>query len=106
MEFDQDTDLFDNPMIKAAQAALTSEQKEEYAKLGKKFYETTDFETNKVLNNMPDPMVDSLLQLTVQLRSGLHPVDLTSEDIELLKSGYGDKWYEKWGFEEKDLKSY
>ena len=101
-----DNDLFNNPMVKSAAAAMSSEQKDEYSKIGEKMYGTTDFETNKILNNMPDPMVDSILHLTVQLRSGLHPVDLTTEDIDLLKTAYGDKWYEKWGYEEKDLQSY
>jgi len=101
-----DNDLFNNPMVNSAAAAMSSEQKDEYAKIGEKIYETTDFETNKILNNMPDPMVDSILHLTVQLRSGLHPIDLSNEDIDLLKEAYGDKWYEKWGYEEKDLKSY
>ena len=101
----QETDLFNNPMVQAAAAALTDEQKQKYAKLGEDLYNSVDFETNKVLNNLPEPMVDSVLQLVVQLRSGLHPTDLKSSDVELLKTSYGETWYTKWGYTEEDLKS-
>jgi hypothetical protein len=100
-----DSDLFDNPMVQSAADALTDEQKQKYAKIGKELYSTVDFETNKVLNNLPDPMVDTVLQLIVQLRSGLHPTDLENSDIELLKTSYGETWYTKWGYTEEDLKS-
>ena len=100
-----ESDLFNNPMVKAAADALTDEQKEKYAQIGKELYSTVDFETNEVLNNLPNPMVDSLLQLTVQLRSGLHPTDLEESDIELLKTSYGDEWYKNWGYTKDDLKS-
>jgi hypothetical protein len=99
-------DLFDNPMIKSAEKALTQEQKEKYAQLGEEMYKTVDFETNEILNNLPEPMVESVLQLSVQLRSGLHPSDLEEQDIKLLETSFGEKWYEKWGYEKADLESY
>jgi hypothetical protein len=51
-------------------------------------------------------MVESVLQLSVQLRSGLHPSDLEEQDIKLLETSFGEKWYEKWGYEKADLESY
>ena len=101
-----DNDIFNNPMVRAAENAMTAEQKEQFAKIGENLYGTTDFVKNTVLDNMPDPMVDSLLHITVQLRSGLHPVDLNEDEIKLLTEVHGEKWYEKWGYTEQDLKSY
>ena len=97
-------DLFNNPMVKNAQAAMSQEQKDEYQRLGEEFYKTTNFETNEILNNIPLDMTENVLKLECQLRSGLHPSDMDDNDKELLKTAHGDKWYEKWGYEEKDLK--
>ena len=39
------------------------------------------------------------------LKSGLHPKDLTKEDVKVLEETYGKQWYESWGYTKEDLKS-
>lgn len=98
-------DLFDNPMTRAAMNALDSEQIDKYKKIGEEMYGNIDFTQSKVLNNMPAPMAEALAYIVEGLKAGIHPSDLDKDEMKLLEEGYGEKWYERWGYNEKDLES-
>jgi hypothetical protein len=48
-------------------------------------------------------MEESLAYVVESLKSGLHPKYLTEDEIMLLRAGYGDEWYQKWGYKKEDL---
>ena len=98
-----DNDLFDNPMVHAALAAMSPEEKENYQRIGEQMYGNMNFEDARFLINPDSKMNEALACLESQLRSGLHPSDLEDNEKAVLKDAYGDNWYEKWGFVHEDL---
>lgn len=98
-------DLFDNPMINAAKQALTPEQQEEYKKIGEQMYGDMDFETCKVLNNLPQPMVNAVEYLDECIHSGMHISYLEKNDQALMEQAFGKYWYERYGYIEADKKN-
>lgn len=95
--------LFNNPMIDAALKSMTSEQREEYQTFGKHMYGSVNFEDNKILSNAPVDMEEALAYVVEGLKSGLHPKDVSDDEVALLKAGYGEKWYEYFGYKEDEL---
>jgi hypothetical protein len=82
----------------------SQEEKDRYQKFGEKFYNQFNVDTGKP--NCMDPticMEESLAYVVESLKSGLHPKHLTFDEATLLKAGYGDKWFEKWGYQEKEI---
>ena len=94
--------LFNNPMVQAASAALSDEDKERYKRRGEEMYNSVDFANNKLIN-FPEEMLESLAHVEEQLRSGLHPVDMEKSEKDILQEAYGKEWYKKWGFINEDL---
>lgn len=95
-------DLFDNPMVRAAMAAMSDEDKEKYRILGEHMYKDVDFEKNTV-NTIPEPMAEAVAYVEMQLKSGIHPSFLEDNEKYLLEDVYGKEWYTKWGYIEADL---
>jgi hypothetical protein len=98
-----DYDLFDNPMVRSALAAMSDEDKEQYRLIGEQMYGSMNFEDARYLIDPNAQMTEALACLESQLRSGLHPSDLEDNEKAVLADAYGPKWYEKWGFVEQDL---
>jgi hypothetical protein len=96
-------DLFDNPMTRAAAEALSEQDKEKYKRIGESLYGTVDFENGENMDNIPLPMADAVAYLEAQLKSGLHPSMLESNEKTLLENVYGKEWYTKWGYVAGDL---
>ena len=96
-------DLFDNPMSRAALAAMSEEQKEKYRIIGEHLYGQFDFQDEQSINNMPPDMVEAVAYIEIQLRSGLHPSMLEDNEKELLADAYGEEWYISLGYNKKDL---
>ena len=98
-------DLYDNPMIRSAKKQLTKEQLEEYKRIGEYMYNNVDYHQNDVkASKIKESNPTDLLTYAVQaLKSGGDPKDLTPQEINMLVSVYGDKWYEKFGLEEQDV---
>lgn len=98
-----DDDLFDNPMVRAALAAMSPEEKAKYRQIGEQMYGNMNFEDARYLSNPEAKMTEARACLESQLRSGLHPSDMEDNEKAVLADAYGEKWYEKWGFVKKDL---
>ncbi len=98
-----DYDLFNNPMVTAALAAMSPEDKEQYKKIGEQMYGNLNFEDARYLINPDAQITEALACLESQIRSGLHPSDMEDNEKAVLKDAYGDQWYEKWGFVKEDL---
>lgn len=78
---------------------LSEEDRASYQKFGEKFHkmlETMSFETegrNEIC------MEESLSYIVESLKSGLHPRYLSKDEQKLVEAGYGEKWYQNWGYE-------
>ena len=96
-------DLFDNPMVNAAQAALSEEDKERFRILGESMFGGVNFEDGQVLNNMPPPMAEAVAYVELQLQAGLHPSSLDDNEKALLADAYGENWFIQWGYVKEDL---
>jgi hypothetical protein len=94
---------FDNNMIKQALQDMSPEDLDRYQKMGGNLYKTIDFAKNQVLNNVNPPMEEKLSYIDTGLKSGLSPLDLQETEIELLIETYGDDWYKKYGYSEKEI---
>lgn len=94
-------DLFDNPMVREARKNMSQEQIDALEKKGEDIFAnditilgTENDETNSK---------EVLEQLTIMLKSGLHPSYLSRDEKDFLKSYVGEKWYEDFGYLENDL---
>jgi hypothetical protein len=96
-------DIWNNPMINNALKALTPEQIEEYKKIGEHMYGNINFEDSKIINKMDAPMEESVAYVEEGIKSGLLPCDLTEDEVTLLCNAYGEKWYERYGFNEHEI---
>ena len=97
-----DGDLFNNPMVEAAMAALSDEDKEKYRKMGEQIH-SIDYTTGQ--SEEPAAMVEGAAYLVANLRSGLHPSMMSDTEQKLMTEMHGEKWYSRWGYIEEDLKS-
>ena len=95
-------DLFNNPMIAAAIAALSEEDKEKYRKIGEQIH-SIDYTSGKA--NEPTAMIEGAAYLVANLRSGLHPSMMSDTEQKLMVEMHGEKWYARWGYIEEDLKN-
>ena len=104
-EQEDEHNLFNNPMVKAAMDAMPESEKKRYKIIGEEMYGNVNFEESKILNNIPEPMKEFLLYITEQLKSGIHPSDLEYNEKKFLKDAFGNEWYIKYGSVEEDLYS-
>ena len=98
MSKDNDYDLFDNPMVRAAKAAMSQEDQEKYKKIGEKMYGHLNFEDPRIKLNFDIRMKKATNYIESQLRSGLHPSELSNNEVKIMEDSYGKKWFTKWGF--------
>ena len=93
------SDLFDNPMIQRARAALSPEQLAEYEAIGEEMYNTVDFEKNIILNNEQDPLTEPYAFILEMLKSGLQPSDLDDNEQQIMDQMEGKDWMKKYNIE-------
>lgn len=89
--------LFDDPALKAAYNGLSEEDKKMYKRFGEEMF-SFDFEVDK------DPLSDYVAYISEGLKSGLHPSFLEESEVKALVSVFGDKWYERFGYDEESVK--
>jgi hypothetical protein len=94
--------LFD-AIRKNIEKNLDEKQKSDLKSLGEKFHESFDVSRGmpKDLNEID--MEEALAYIVESLKAGIHPSYLDENERALLTAGYGEKWYEKWGYTEKDV---
>lgn len=98
-------DLFDNPMVRSARQALTPEQLENYRQIGQYMYSNTDYINTEVKSaQIKKANPTDLLNYAVQmLKSGGDPKDLTEDEMNMLISVYGEKWYQQFDLDESEV---
>lgn len=97
----QRNDLFDNPMVREARKNMTQEQIDSLEKKGEDIFATDIVSLGT--ENDDTSSKEVLEQITIMLKSGIHPSYLSREEKDFLKSYVGEKWYEDFGYLENDL---
>lgn len=96
-------DLFNNPMVRNALSALTTEQIEDYKKLGESMYGNMNFEDSQLIREINPAIEESVAYIEEGIKAGLNPSDLSEDEINVLTSAFGDKWYLRYGFTEDEV---
>ena len=97
-------DLFNNPMVESARKAMSPEQQEEYKRIGEYMYNNDVYKVNEIGSKVKEAgNADLILYATEALKSGGNPNDLSGAELRALIDIYGDRWYEKFGFEESEV---
>ena len=91
--------VFEDPSIKKTFDSLSDEEKEKYKKIGEQVH-SVDYEKISKYGVEYD---NALAYIVMSLNSGLHPSYLNNDNKTILKTEFGDKWFEKFGYEVKDL---
>lgn len=95
-------DLFHNPNVEKMIKQMSPEQFAEYQKSGKYLYENFD-EKKADVKKKPLPIEDVLAYATEGLKAGLHPKDLSMEEIQALTEHYGKEWYKNYGYKKDEV---
>jgi hypothetical protein len=77
---------------------MSAEQIENMKVLGEKFHESFDVAKGTTHNLHEVKMEEALAYVVESLKSGIHPAYLNEDEKAILMAGYGEKWYEKWGY--------
>ena len=96
-------DLFNNPMVRNALSALTTEQIEDYKKLGESMYGNMNFEDSQLIREINPAIEESVAYIEEGIKAGLNPSDLSEDEVNVLTSAFGDKWYLRYGFTEEEV---
>ena len=100
--------LFGDRRLKEISESLSEEDKKRYAKIGEEMYNSIDFnkineQGNEAQNNADAIELENISQIKLMLSSGLHPSFLNSQEKDMMKNNFGQKWYENFGYLETDL---
>lgn len=89
--------LFEDKGLKAQFDQLSDEDKKNYKMAGEYMYQkdvsTVDFDAR---------IRESVEYVKLGLRSGLMPKWLSTDEKNLMRNVYGDKWYEEYGYPSED----
>jgi lipoate-protein ligase A len=94
-------DLFEN-MRKSLLKSIPESDRENYKKLGEKFHHSFNVMSGTTEDWSTISMEEALAYVVESLKSGLHPSFLTEDERAMLVAGYGEKWYENWGYKESE----
>lgn len=89
---------------KNVEKGMSDEQIENLKILGEKFHESFDISQGTVTDLNQINMEEALAYVVESLKSGIHPSYLDENERAVLVAGFGEKWYENWGYREEDLK--
>lgn len=97
---DKKDPLFDNPTFVEMKNSLPEEEQKKYEQYGNYMYSNIDaFDEKGDMN----AAVDTVSQIKIMLRSGMHPSFLTKEEKEFLTNYLGKEWHKEFGYLENDL---
>lgn len=88
---------------KNVENGMTEEQIANMKVLGEKFHESFDVSKGTTHNIHEIHMEEALAYVVESLKSGIHPAYLDEDEKAIMMAGYGEKWYEKWGYSSDKL---
>ena len=89
--------IFEDPKMKAAFKNLSKEDQEAYTKQGEHMYSKNYVDTKEM--NEDEKMIDAAAYISEALKSGLRPSQLESNEIEVLRTVFGENWFTRFNFE-------
>lgn len=97
-------DLFNDPALTAAYDALSPEEKEKYRRQGEHYFANDLSEIGLDENGEQiDFIMEAAAELTLAMRSGLHPNDLTDDERHVIREAYGTRWWTKFGYTDDEV---
>jgi len=100
----KETDFFKTNYVDRVLTQLSEEDRVKYKKIGEYMYGTDMFQDNKKLSNLPSSTEDSVLYIKAAIRSGLHPQDLSKNELQFMNQTVGDDWGDEFGFSSDDVR--
>jgi|APFre7841882793_1041355.scaffolds.fasta_scaffold00117_8 hypothetical protein len=97
-----ENDLFNNSMISNAKKNMTEDEINRYKRLGEEMF-SIDFGDAGLSEVGEASMEECKIHIEKCISSGLHISYLSTEEKNFMFSYVGDKWWEKYGFNELDL---
>ena len=94
--------LFNNPMVDRALKSMSSEQVENFRKIGNSMYGNVDH-VNNALSHLPGPIAESAAYIDSGLKSGLSPSELTETEVHVLVEAYGEEWYKRYDYTKDEV---
>lgn len=94
--------LFDS-IRKNVEKNMSPEQIDQMKVLGEKFHESFDITKGNVRDHNEINMEESLAYVVESIKSGMHPSYLNEDEQAILKAGFGEKWYETFGYSSDEL---
>ena len=89
-------DLFKDKNISALFEQIPDDVKQEYKKQGQYMYDK-DYEAAG--NDLEYKLAESAAYINEGMKSGLRPSQLSKDEIEVMRTVYGNEWYKKYLFE-------
>lgn len=86
--------LFEDKNMQKMFAGLPKDEQMTYKKAGEYMY-SYDYTAKE---NPDDKIYESVAYIGEGLKSGLRPSQLDNSELTLIRSVYGDKWYERYGY--------
>lgn len=86
--------VFNNPQINAAYDKLSDKEKDYYKAAGKNMYNA-----DMISDPIGYRIKESYAYIKTSLDAGLHPSELTSDEINILEECAGKDWYNKFGYD-------
>lgn len=93
----KDYGLFSNKALRDSFDRLPQKEKDYFRSVGEYMY------ANDYTGTLDDEIDRSYIYVSQSIKSGLHPSSLTEDEIGVMKSKEGDKWYSNYGYTEVDL---
>ena len=87
----QHSDLFSDPVMKQQFESLPTEEKAAYKRAGEYMYAKDYAGTTSAVD-------DAIAYISAAFKSGMMPSQLTSDELEFLRSVYGSEWYKEFDF--------
>lgn len=89
--------IFEDPKMKAAFQNLSKKDQDEYIKQGEHMYSKNYVDTKEM--NEDEKMIDAAAYISEGLKSGLRPSQLENNEIEVMRSVFGELWFRRFNFE-------
>ena len=92
--------LFDNPELERLQQTIPKDYQEKQQKAGEELFK---FDFEKGMVETPEISQQILTQITLMLKSGLHPSYLNEDEKDFLECKFGKEWYKHFDIDPLDL---
>lgn len=95
---EKNTSFFNTEYVDHVLRQLSEEDRKKYQKIGKYMYGTESYPDNRKMSDMKSSTEDSILYIKAAIRSGLHPKDLTRNELQYMNQNVGTEWVEEFGY--------